>query len=139
MAGPHNALSERMSLKFRNNLAHVSIVPDSTKKNYTSGECVALRRGSEWGQCGGGGIFRKPLFCRISVFNLYTAVFFSLQSLCLMHTGNPTGVAVSHCTCFQTQPIPTACQIRYHNHLWIIVALDHSEPGFRDVVSSTVW
>ena len=33
-------------------------------------------------------------------------VFFSLQSLCLVHTGKPTGVAVSHCiTWFQTQII----------------------------------
>ena len=57
------------------------------------------------------------------------AVFFSLQSLCLMHTGKPTGVAVSHCiTWFQTQLILTACQIRYHSHCGIIVALDSSEP-----------
>ena len=28
--------------------------------------------------------------------SLRTAVFFSLQSLCLVHTGKPTGVAVSH-------------------------------------------
>ena len=48
--------------------------------------------------------------------NLHTAVFYySLQSLCLVHTGKPTGVAVSHCTTwFQTQLILTACQIRYH-------------------------
>ena len=46
-------------------------------------------------------------------------VFFSLQSLCLTHTGKPTGVAVSHCiTWFQTQLILTTCQIRYHSHLW---------------------
>ena len=39
--------------------------------------------------------------------------FFSLQSLCLVHTGRPTGVAVSHCmTWFQTQLILTTCQIR---------------------------
>ena len=32
-----------------------------------------------------------------------SGVFFSLQSLCIMHTGKPTGVAVSHCiTWFQT-------------------------------------
>ena len=37
----------------------------------------------------------------------------------------PTGVAVSHCiTWFQTQLIPTACQIRYHSHLW-----DHRSTG----------
>ena len=41
--------------------------------------------------------------------------FYSIQSLCLMHTGKPTGVAVSHCiTWFQIQLILTACQIRYH-------------------------
>ena len=59
----------------------------------------------------------------------HSAVFFSLQSLCLTHTGKPTGVAVSHCiTCFQTQLILTRCQIRYHGHCGIIVALDRSEP-----------
>ena len=43
-----------------------------------------------------------------------------------MHSGKPTGVAVSHCTTwFQTPLIPTTCQIRYHG---IIVALDSSEP-----------
>ena len=37
------------------------------------------------------------------------------RSLCLMHTGKPTGVAVSHCIAwFQTQLILTTCQIRYH-------------------------
>ena len=37
----------------------------------------------------------------------------------LMHTGKPTGVAVSHCiTWFQTRLILTTCQIRYHSHLW---------------------
>ena len=35
--------------------------------------------------------------------------------MCLVHTGTPTGVAVSHCiTSFQTQLILTTCQIRYH-------------------------
>ena len=39
------------------------------------------------------------------------------------------GVAVSHCiTWFQTQLILTTCQIRYHSHCGIIVALDSSEP-----------
>ena len=43
-----------------------------------------------------------------SIFNLHTAVFFSLQPLCLMHTGKPTGVAVPHCiTSFQAQLILT--------------------------------
>ena len=57
--------------------------------------------------------------------NLHSAVFFSLQSLCLTHTGKPMGVAVSHCiTWFQTQLIVTACQIRYHSHLW-----DHRSTG----------
>ena len=52
-----------------------------------------------------------------------------LQSLCLMHTGKPTGVAVSHCrTWFQTQLILTTCQICYRSHCGIIVALDSSEP-----------
>ena len=61
--------------------------------------------------------------------SLHTAVFFSLQSLCLMHTGKPTGVAASYCiTWFQTQLILTKCQIRYHSHCGIIVALDSSEP-----------
>ena len=42
----------------------------------------------------------------------------SLQSLCLMHTGKPTGVAVSHCVnWFQTQLILIACQIHYHSPL----------------------
>ena len=41
----------------------------------------------------------------------------------------PTGVAVSHCiTWFQIQLILTPCQIRYHTHCGIIVALDSSEP-----------
>ena len=53
----------------------------------------------------------------LSAFNLHTAVFFSRQSLCLMHTGKPTGVAVSHCiTWFQTQLIHTTCHIRHHSH-----------------------
>ena len=48
-----------------------------------------------------------------------------MQSLCLMHTGKPTGVAVSHCiTWFQTQLILTTCQVRYHSHCGIIIALD---------------
>ena len=55
-------------------------------------------------------------------------VFFSLQSLCLTHTGKSTGVAISHCiTWFQTQLILTTCQIRYHNHCGIIAALDSSQ------------
>ena len=50
-------------------------------------------------------------------------------SLCLMHAGKPTGVAVSHCiTWFQTQLILTTCQIRYHSLCGIIVTLDNSEP-----------
>ena len=48
-----------------------------------------------------------------------------LQSSCLMHMGKRTGVAVSHrISWFQTQLIPTACQIRYHSHLW-----DHRSTG----------
>ena len=36
---------------------------------------------------------------------------------------------ISHCiTWFQTQLILATCQIRYHNHCGIIVALDSSEP-----------
>ena len=43
---------------------------------------------------------------------------FSLQALCLMHTGKPKGVAVSPCiTWSQAQLILTAVQIRYHSHL----------------------
>ena len=57
-----------------------------------------------------------------------TAVLFSLQSLCLMHTGKPTGVALSHCiTWFQPQLILTKCQVRNHRHFGIIVAPDSSE------------
>ena len=38
-------------------------------------------------------------------------------------------VQVSHCrTWFQTQLILTMCQIRYHGHCGIMVALDSSEP-----------
>ena len=55
---------------------------------------------------------------------VHTAVSFSLQSLCLTHTGKPTGVAVCHSiTWFQTQLILTTCQIRYRSHCGIIVAL----------------
>ena len=54
---------------------------------------------------------------------------FCLQSLCLMHTGKPTGVVVSHCiTWFQTQLILTTCQIRYRGQCGIIVALHSSDP-----------
>ena len=54
----------------------------------------------------------------IPACSLHTAVLFGLQSLCLMHTGKPTGVAVSHCiTWFQTQLITTVRRIRYHIHL----------------------
>ena len=57
--------------------------------------------------------------------NLHTAVLCSPQSLCLMHTGKPTGVAVFHCiTWFQTQLISTTCQIPYHSHL-----RDHRSTG----------
>ena len=43
-----------------------------------------------------------------AVCSLHTTVFFSPQSLCLLHTGKPTGVAISHCTTqFQTQLILT--------------------------------
>ena len=69
---------------------------------------------ASWGRCKGMK-YQQPL----TAFSLHPAVFFSLQSLCLMHTGKPTGVAVPHCiTWFQTQLIPTTCQIRYHSHLW---------------------
>ena len=62
-------------------------------------------------------------------FEPWSGFFFSLQSLCLTHTGKPIGVAVFHCiTWFQTQLILTTCQIRYHSHCGIIVALDSSEP-----------
>ena len=51
--------------------------------------------------------------------SLHTAVFFSLQSLCLMHAGKPTGVAVSHCiTGLQTQQILTTCQIQHRPFLF---------------------
>ena len=67
--------------------------------------------------------------CTGSTLSLHTAVFFSLQSLCLVHTGKPTGVAASHCiTWFQTQLILTTCQIHYHDQGGIIVALGSSEP-----------
>ena len=56
-----------------------------------------------------------PWAAIISAFSLHTAVLFSLQSLCLVHTGKPTSLAVFHCiTQFQTQLILTTCQIRYH-------------------------
>ena len=48
-----------------------------------------------------------------AVHSLRTAVFFSPQSWCPLHTGKPTGVAISHCTTqFQTQLILTTCLIR---------------------------
>ena len=48
-----------------------------------------------------------------------------------MHTGRPTSMALSHCiTWFQTQSILT-CQIHYHSHFGIIVALNSSESWFR--------
>ena len=57
--------------------------------------------------------FVRPLICI-----LHSAIFFSPQSLRLMHTGEPTGVAASHCiTWFQTQLIITTRQICYHSHL----------------------
>ena len=50
--------------------------------------------------------------------------FVSLRSLCLMHTGKPTGVAVPQCIIwFQTQLILMTCQICYHSHL-----RDHCPP-----------
>ena len=67
-----------------------------------------------------------------AISDLHILIFktrFSLQSLCLLHTGKPTGVAVSHCLIwFQTRLFLTMCQIRYHSHCRIIVALDSSEP-----------
>ena len=59
-----------------------------------------------------------------------TAVLFSLQALCLTHTGKPTGVAVSHCiTLFQTQLI-LSLRVRSATTVicGIIVALDSSDP-----------
>ena len=48
----------------------------------------------------------------IPAFSPHPAVLFSPQSLRLMYTGKPTGVAVSHCTTrFQTALILTTCQI----------------------------
>ena len=48
-----------------------------------------------------------------------TQRYFGLQSFVPhLHTGRPTGVAVSYCiTWYQGQLIPTTCQIRYHSHL----------------------
>ena len=62
--------------------------------------------------------------------SIFTPLSFCLfQPLCLMHTGKPTGMAVSHCiTRFQTQLILTTCQIRYHGHCGIIAALGSSGP-----------
>ena len=51
--------------------------------------------------------------------------FGSATNATVMPTGKPTGVAVSHW--FQTQLILTTCQIRYHRHCGVIVALDSSE------------
>ena len=91
-----------------------------------------------WQKSVGGGSLKSPQQPPLAQFRggreagpimSITAVFFSLQSLCLVHTGKPTGVAVSHCrTWFQTQLILTTCQIRYHGHCGIIVAPDSSEP-----------
>ena len=63
-------------------------------------------------------------------WKLFLSIFLScIILLQFMHTGKPTGVAVSHCIAwFQTQLILTTCQIRYHGHCGIIVALDSSEP-----------
>ena len=54
------------------------------------------------------------------VASIFTPLFFySLQSLCLTHTGKPTGVAVSHCiTWFQTQPIPHCVSDLLPHPLW---------------------
>ena len=61
---------------------------------------------------------------RSLTWNALGCLFF-LWSLCLMCTGSPTDVAVSHCiTWFQTQLILTTCQIRYHSHFW-----DHCRSG----------
>ena len=50
--------------------------------------------------------------CSMAMDSMIIAI---VQSLCLVHTGKPTGVAVSHCiTWFQTQLILTMCQICYH-------------------------
>ena len=50
---------------------------------------------------------------------------FQASVFSLMHTGKLMGVAVSHCiTWFHTQLIFSACQIRYHSHLW-----DHCRTG----------
>ena len=47
-----------------------------------------------------------------AVRSLHTTVFFSPQLLCLLHTGKPTGMAISHCTTqFQRQLILTTCLI----------------------------
>ena len=46
--------------------------------------------------------------------------------------------AATNITWFQIQLILTTCQIRYHAHCWIIVAMDSSEPRSREVISSTV-
>ena len=80
----------------------------------------------------GGALLLRPILGEVMALvvipmfkNLHSAVFFSLQSLCLRHTGKPMGVAVSHCiTWFQTQLILTACQIRYHSQWW-----DHRSTG----------
>ena len=55
-------------------------------------------------------------------------VFFSLQSLWLLHRGKTTGVAAHCIACFQTQLILTTCHIPYRSHCGIIIALDSSEP-----------
>ena len=65
-------------------------------------------------------------YFRLTQLCFYTPLsYFNLQSLCLMHTRKPKGVAVSHCIIwFHTHLILTTCQIRYHGHLW-----DHRSTG----------
>ena len=67
--------------------------------------------------------------------------------LCLMHTGKPKGVVVSHClTWFQTQPILTTCQIHrggigplHTCHPTVVLGHSCSYPGGWDDHTCDAW
>ena len=75
----------------------------------------------------GWGVVYDMLSADASQPSIFAPLFFAAYSHCASHTLG--GVAVSHCTTwFQTQLLFTTCQIRYHSHRGIMVALDSSEP-----------
>ena len=54
-------------------------------------------------------LFHRTVMVPVAYRGFHTTVFFTAQSWCLLHTGKPTGVAISHCTTqFQTQLPPGA-------------------------------